>query len=485
VTRTQLMGVLAVVASTFVAALDQTIVGTVMPTIIGDLGGIELYAWVFSIYLLLVTVTTPIAGRLADIQGRKPVYLAGLAVFVAGSALAGQSRGMEQLIACRALQGIGAGALLPVGVTVIGDLFDVRMRARVQGAFSTVWISAALIGPAIGGLITETLSWRWAFYVNVPIGLVAGTLLVLALRETHVHREGGLDLPGAVTLSVATVSLLAALNGTSTVLLLPASAVLGGLFIAIERRSRDPLIDLSLFRVPAIGAGLVVYALIAVILFSVVTYVPPFLQGVQGARPVEVGALVTAMSLGWSSGSIVTGLTLLRVGLRRSIVAGSVSLLVGTAILATLTRTSPALLPLTATFASGLGIGVASNSILVGAQSSVPARARGVVTSLTLFTQSLGAAVGVGILGAVLALSLGPRAREVGQLLDRSSGVSIEPALARELQDVLAVALHQVYVTLAAIAVIACLIAWRLTAAIPDRPEQAEAEQFAVGARGT
>lgn len=469
-TRTQVMGVVAVVASTLVAALDQTIVGTVMPTVIGDLGGIELYAWVFSIYLLLVTVTTPIAGRLADIRGRKPVYLAGLGVFVAGSVLAGQSRGMEQLIACRALQGIGAGVLLPVGVTVIGDLFDVRMRARVQGAFSTVWISAALIGPAVGGLITESLSWRWAFYVNVPIGLVAGTLLVLVLRETHVQREGALDLPGAVTLSAATVSLLTAVNGTGTVVLLPAAALLGALFIGIERRTREPLIDLSLFRVPAIGAGLAVYALIAVILFSVVTYVPPFLQGVQGARPVEVGALVTAMSFGWSSGSIVTGLTLLRVGLRRSIRAGSVSLLVGTALLATLTRATPAVLPLAATFASGLGIGIASNSILVGAQSSVPARMRGVVTSLTLFTQSLGASVGVGILGGVLALSLGSRAREVGQLLDRSARVAIDPVRASELQAALSGALHQVYVTLAAIAVAAFVIAWRLTAAMPDRP---------------
>ena len=157
-TRTQAMGVVAVVASTLVAALDQTIVGTVMPTVIGDLGGIERYAWVFSMYLLLVTVVTPIGGRLADIAGRKPVYLGGLAIFVAGSALAGLSRSIEQLIACRALQGLGAGILLPVGVTVIGDLFDVRMRARVQGVFSTVWISAALVGPAVGGVIAETLS---------------------------------------------------------------------------------------------------------------------------------------------------------------------------------------------------------------------------------------------------------------------------------------------------------------------------------------
>ncbi len=479
------MGVLAVVASTLVAALDQTIVGTVMPTVIGDLGGIELYAWVFSIYLLLVTVTTPIAGRLADIRGRKPVYLGGLAVFVAASALGGQSRAMEQLIAFRALQGIGAGVLLPVGVTVIGDLFDVRMRARVQGAFSTVWITAALIGPAVGGVITETLSWRWAFYVNVPIGFLAGLLLAFGLRETHVHGRGALDWAGAALLSAATVSLLTALNGTATVVLLPLAAALAATFVIVERSAREPLIDLSLFRIPAIGAGLAVYAMVAVVLFSVVTYLPPFVQGVEGARPVEVGALVTALSLGWSSGSILTGMTLLRVGLRRSILGGSASLVIGTAILATLTPASPLILPLAATFASGLGIGISSNVVLVGAQTAVPARVRGVVTSLTLFTQSLGASIGVGVLGAVLSLSLGPRAREVGQILDRSTRVSLDPATVDALTNALAAALHQVYVTLAAIAIVAALIAWRLSASIPDRPEEADAERLAVAARGS
>lgn len=478
-TRTQVTGVLAVVASTLVAALDQTIVGTIMPTIIGELGGLDLYAWVFSIYLLLVTVATPIAGRLADIVGRKPVYLTGLGLFIAGSALAGQSQSIAQLIAWRAVQGAGAGAILPVGITVVGDLFDVRMRARVLAGFSMIWISAALVGPAVGGVIAEALSWRWAFYVNVPIGLLAALLLAFGLRETHVHREGTLDWPGALLLSAATVSLLLALHGTAAPLLLPAAAVLAGAFVWIERRARQPLIDLSLFRIAAIGAGLAVYAMVAVLLFSVVTYLPPFVQGVQGARPVEVGALVTGMSFGWSSGSIAMGVALMRIGLRRSILAGSASLLVGTAILVTLRQDTPLALPVAATFASGLGIGLTSNSVLVGAQSAVPARSRGVVTGLTLFTQSLGASVGVGALGAVLALGLGPRAAEVGALLDRSGGSTIDPAVAGPLRDALAGALHQVYLTLLAIAVAAALLAWRLTASMPDRPGRDEPEAAA------
>ncbi|MGH2378011.1 MAG: MFS transporter [Candidatus Limnocylindria bacterium] len=481
-TRTQVMGVVAVAASILVAALDQTIVGTVMPTVIGDLGGIELYAWVFSVYLLFVTVVTPIGGRLADIAGRKPVYLAGIGVFVAGSALAGQSQTMEQLIAFRAVQGLGAGVILPVGITVVGDLFDVRMRARIQGAFSAVWIAAALMGPAVGGVIAETLSWRFAFYVNVPIGALAALLIVFALRETHVHREGTLDWLGAATLAAATVALLLALNGTQTVLLLPAAAVLAVVFVGIERRSSDPLIDLTLVGLPIIGAGLSVYALVSVILFSVVTYVPPFVQGVQGARPVEVGVLVTSMSLGWSAGSITTGVVLLRLGLRRSILFGTASLLVGTTILTTLGRDTPLSVPAAAMFASGLGIGFTSTAVLVGAQSAVESRVRGVVTSLTLFMQSLGASIGVGGLGAVLAFSLGPRAAEVGALLDPATRGAIDPAVALELADTLAAALHQVYVALVVIAVGVALLAWRLTASIPDRPGQTAAPQHAVGA---
>lgn len=468
------MGVIAVVASTTVAALDQTIVNTIMPSVIGDLGGIELYAWVFSSYLLLLTVATPICGRLADLLGRKPVYLAGLAVFVAGSALAGQSQSVEQLIAFRALQGLGAGALLPVGSTVIGDLFDMRMRARLQGFFSSIWLTAALAGPPIGGVLAETLSWRWAFYVNVPIGALAAALLIFALRETQVRREGALDWRGALLLSSATVSLLLALNGTQPALLAPGAVLLAIVFVRLERATLEPLIDLSLIRVPVIKSGLAVNAMIGVILFSVATYLPPFVQGVLGARPVEVGAVVTAMSLGWSGGAVTMGLILLRIGLRRSILAGTLFVLIGTTILATMGRDAPLIVPAAAAFASGLGIGFTATANIVGAQGAVRAHRRGIVTSLMLFMQSLGAAIGVGGLGTLLNFALGPRAAEVGVLLDREARPGIDPLIADELAELLAGALHQIYLVLVVLAVLVVLLAWRLTRAIPERPEQLE-----------
>jgi EmrB/QacA subfamily drug resistance transporter len=468
-TRTQIMGIVAVVSSTLVAALDGTIVGTVMPTVIGELGGIERYAWAFSIYLLFITVATPIGGKLADILGRKPVYLAGIALFVGASALCGLSQSMDQLIAFRALQGIGGGILLPVGITVMGDLFDVHTRARIQGFFSTVWISAALVGPAIGGLITEVLTWRWAFFVNIPLGLLAATIVAFGLRETHPHRAGRLDWPGAFVLSAATVALLLGSNGTETALLVPVAIALGAVFVWIERRAREPLIDLSLFRIPIIGAGLVVYAGVAVVLFSVQTYLPPFVQGVQGARPTEVGILVTVMSLGWSTGSLSSGFLLPRVGFRATIVLGTVSLLAGTALLTTLAPSTPASVPLLSGFLSGVGIGFIAIPIVVGAQSAVDTPQRGVVTSLALFVQSLGASIGVGVLGALLTISLGARAAEAEVLLQRASG-PVDRAIPTDLVDLLATSLHSVYVALFVLALVAAVVAWRLTASIRDHP---------------
>ena len=457
----------AVLAATLVAALDQTVVGTVMPTVVGELGGIDRYAWVFSAYLLLLTVATPISGRLADLVGRKPVYLVGLGIFVAGSTLVGLCQNMDQLVLSRAVQGIGAGALFAVGATVIGDLFSARMRARMQGVFSGVWTAAALVGPAIGSAIVETLSWRWAFFLNVPVGLAAGALLVVGLRETHVDRHGRFDVPGAALLSGGTVSLLLAVSGTRPEVLFGVAVVCVVLFVGVERRVSDPLVDLALLRVGSVGACLVLTALVSVLLFGVITYLPPFVQGVQGARPIEVGLLVSAMSVGWSVGSIGAGAFLGRLGTRSTIRIGAFCLLIGAALLVLIDRSTPLVVPAAAAFASGIGIGSTWTAILVAVQSGVPQGSRGIATSLALFTQSLGAAVGVGSLGALLALSLGANATAVSPLLDRGSAPLIEPARLLELTAILAGALHRVYAALMAMAVVAMALAWLLTRSMP------------------
>src|ERR671936_1134180 len=215
ISREQLAGVAVVMVGSFVAALDASIVSTVMPTVIGELGGLDRYALVFSAYLLVSTIATPVIGRLADIFGRTPMYVAGMAVFVAGSVGAGLSQNMTQLIVSRAVQGLGSGALLPVGMTIVGDLFDARGRARVQPVFSSMWLSGALIGPAVGGVLTQAFSWRWAFLINLPVGIVAIAVLLFAYCETRHSVDERVDWTGAALLTLASGGLLLALNGVA------------------------------------------------------------------------------------------------------------------------------------------------------------------------------------------------------------------------------------------------------------------------------
>src|SRR5690349_15531198 len=302
----------------FVAALDTTVVGTAMPTAIGELGGIDRYSWVFAAYLLVSTATTPVFGRFADVHGRKRVYFAALVLFVGASTLCGLASSMDQLIAFRALQGLGAGGLISTGVTMIGDLFDARQRGRMQGFTSSVWAVSSLIGPAIGGVITQTLSWRWTFYVNVPIGLIAIALL-LTLREREEHRGGGIDWFGAIAFASATALLLLGVNGTVPVITLPGAVLLGGAFVLIERLTAEPLVDLTLLGIPLIGIGLGLSLLMGVMQFSATTFVPPFAQGVLGRPPIEAGFALASMGIGWPIGAVVTGWFLLRIGLRRAV----------------------------------------------------------------------------------------------------------------------------------------------------------------------
>src|SRR5438477_2115109 len=228
----------------FVAALDQSIVATVMPTVIGELGGIDRYALVFSAYLLVSTVATPLVGRLADLVGRRPVFVGGMLIFIAGSLGAGLSTSMTQLVVARAVQGLGAGALLPVGMTIAGDLFDVRGRARVQPLFSSVWITAALVGPAIGGILTQTFSWRWAFLVNVPIGVAAIVVLLFVFHERVERGDDRVDWVGAAALTLASGGLLLALNGIAPIVTVGMALVFTPLFLRVERSRASPLIDL-------------------------------------------------------------------------------------------------------------------------------------------------------------------------------------------------------------------------------------------------
>lgn len=481
-TREQLGGLAVVMLASFVAALDSSIVATVMPTVIGEVGGIDRYSLVFSAYLLVSTVAAPVVGRMADLFGRKPLYVGGMLVFMAGSLGAGASGGMDQLIVSRAIQGLGAGALLPVGSTIAGDLFDVKGRARVQPFLSAVWVTAALVGPAIGGIVTQWSSWRWAFLLNLPIGAVVIVTLFFAFQERVERRAERVDWLGAACLTLATGSLLLAIDGVVPPLML-ALAVFGGFsFVRVERAAASPLVDLRLLRHPAVGPGIALNAVIGGMTFAVSTYLPLFVQGVQGRSPIEAGAIVSATSIGWSAGAIAMSAVLVRLGPRRSALLGTLFWAIGGAELMLIGPASPLLQVGTAVALIGLGMGFTIFPVLVSAQSAVGWSERGVVTGLVQFSRSLGAAVGVAALGGVLFATMGLHAAEnVAALLDPPARRAFETVELEMLIETLGRSLHSVYLVMVCAAAVGALLAIRLPATFSAiaRPDQRAADPLA------
>ncbi len=475
-----------------VAALDGTVVATAMPTIIGNLGGLSEYGWVFSAYLLASTVTVPLYARLADMRGRKPIFLIGLAFFVGGSMLCGFSQSMAELIVFRTIQGLGAGAVQPISFTIVGDVFEAEQRARIQGLFSGVWGAAAVVGPAIGSIITTTVGWRWVFFVNAPVGLIAAFLIGRFLHEhVQLHRHR-IDLAGAAILSLGLVSLLfAATEGgqlwgwTSpvTIGLFVVSVALIVAFAAFERRIAEPLIDLSLLSVPVIGAGLAIGGLSGVIMFSLSTYVPPLVQGVMSGTALQAGVAVAAMSIGWPIGSIAGGRALLRWGARPVVLAGVMMLVTGSLIVTQASR--PGTLDGGLIVASlgeavtGLGMGLSSMTILVMVQAAVPWQRRAVATGLVQFSRTIGGAVGVGLLGGIVTASVGASS---ARILDPIGRNSIPPAQLDSMRSALSGGLEWVFVLVALDAIVVALVAARMMPAVrierramaPSPPRPAE-----------
>ncbi|HLY35511.1 MAG TPA: MDR family MFS transporter [Candidatus Limnocylindria bacterium] len=471
ITREQLLISAGVMAGIAVAALDSTVVGTAMPTIIGQLGGIEQYGWVFAAYLLTATTTVPIFSTLADIHGRKPIFLAGLALFVGGSALCGLSGSMLELIVFRAIQGLGAGAVQPIAFTIVGDIFEPRQRAKMQGLFSSVWGVSAIIGPALGGLITETIGWRWVFYINVPVGLLAAILTGLVLQEHVVRREHRLDwagmltLTGGVTLLLLFASELGNLGWSSPIVIgsLIASLVLLVAFARGETRVAEPLISLELLRRPIVGAGLAIGVLAGVVMFGLTAYVPPLIQGVMRGSPIDAGLAVGAMSIGWPIGSIIAGRAILRVGVRPVVLAGTFLLMVGTALLTQADRTGSVWYTAFATIVTGLGMGLTTTPTLVAIQTAVSWQQRAQATGLVQFSRTIGGAVGTGLLGALLAASVGPGA---SQILDPILRTTIPAARLASESAGLGVGLGWIYLILVGAGVGTWLLALRLMPAV-------------------
>jgi EmrB/QacA subfamily drug resistance transporter len=468
----------------FMAALESTIVGTAMPTVIATLGGIEIYSWVAVAYMLTTTVMTPIWGKMADLIGRRPAMFGGLALFILGSALSGAAHSMAQLIAFRALQGLGAAALFPVGMTIVADLLTLERRTRMIGLFSSMWGVASLFGPIVGGFLTQYWSWRWVFYINLPFGILAGILIWMTYKEQHARRTNiKLDYAGTFTLTLAMVVLLVLVergslfSNTAMTLSLLAVVALTIFFIWIERHSPEPLIPLDLFRNPMVRATTLHGLFAGMMLFGAMLYLPLFVQGVLGRTPTEAGQILTPFILPWVFSSIIGTRLILRYGYRSVAVAGMILMVIGSLILAYVstatTRTDLAI----AVIFLGLGGGLTLATLMIGTQHAVSRAQLGVATSTVQFARNIGAALGIGMMGAVLSwnlrnalahgnselASLSLQHGDVAALIRQTTRTEISPEASQFLQTALAGSLQKAF----AMGLVAVVIATVISLLIP------------------
>ncbi|NMH79186.1 MFS transporter [Pseudonocardia xinjiangensis] len=403
---------------TGLVALDSTIIATAVPSIVTDLGGFEQFPWLFSIYLLTQAVTVPLYGKFADVLGRKPVMLWGIAVFLLGSVLCGAAWSMPVLIISRAIQGIGAGAVQPISMTIVGDQYTVEERGKVQGYLATVWAMASVIGPTLGGVFAEYLSWRWIFYVNVPVGAIAVVVLVLKFTETVERRKRRIDYLGAALLTLGcSLLILGLLEGgvawgwgsVQGVLIFAISAAMLIAFVFVERRAVEPVVPLWVFSKRTLVGGNLASLVIGALLIGMSSYLPTFAEGVLGTGALVAGLTLGAMTVGWPLSASQAGRIYMRLGFRDTALIGSVFVVIGALLIALLPIGATVWEAAGAAFVLGVGLGLASVPTLVAVQSTVGWNRRGVVTGTNMFNRSMGSAIGVAVLGAIANATLANR----------------------------------------------------------------------------
>jgi MFS family permease len=399
--------VACVMATMCMVAIEATIVSTAMPQIVADLDGLRWYSWVFSAFLLAQTALTVVFGNLADIYGRKPIMLIGIGIFLIGSILAGFAWSMPMMICCRLVQGIGAGAMQPVAMIIVSDLYPARERGKVQGYLASVWAVSAVLGPVIGGLIMRQASWAWIFWINIPIGLLAAAGFVVLLHENVAHRSRAIDVAGAITFTIAVTALLIALTeaGSSPTTVLVAAGVFcvaTGTFVAQERRTPNPMVSFALWSHRPIAAANGVTVLASMALMGLTTFVPIYVQAVLHRSPVVAGLALTTMLFGWPVGATLAARLFHRFGLHQLLLAGASLLPLGAAFFVFLTPASSPLVAGVGSLIMGFGMGILSVSALVLIQEVVEWSERGSGTASNLFSRNVGSTLGATVLGAVL-----------------------------------------------------------------------------------
>lgn len=422
---------LALMVSTGLIAIDATILATAVPSIVRDLGGFAQFPWLFSVYLLAQAVSVPIYAKLADTVGRKPLMLLGIALFLLGSVLCGFAWSMPALIIFRAVQGLGAGAVQPMAITIAGDIYTVAERAKAQGYLASVWAVASVVGPTLGGVFSQLGIWRWIFFVNVPLCLLAGGLILRSFKERVQRQRHRIDYLGSILLTTSmTLVILGVLEGgqawawssPTSLAVFAVGAVLLGAFAVVERRAPEPVLPLWVLSRRLLATTTALALGIGVILIGLTSYVPTYLESSLGSKPLVAGLALAALTLGWPLSATLSGrLFYLRLGFRPTILIGLALVVVGVGALALVAHAPSVPGVAIACFVTGMGMGLVATPSLIAAQASVAWEERGVATGTNMFARSIGSAVGAAVFGAV-----------ANGVIDASGRPETDPATARD-----------------------------------------------------
>ncbi|MFL5978509.1 MAG: MDR family MFS transporter [Gaiellaceae bacterium] len=452
------------------AALDQTIVATALPQVVSDLGGISQYSWVFTAYMLGSTVTVPLYGKLGDAHGRKPLFIVAITIFLVGSALCGLAQNMVQLVVFRAIQGVGAGGLFPLTLAMVGMIVPPRDRGRYQGLIGSVFAAASIIGPLIGGFIVDNTSWRWIFFVNLPVGVVALAVILVTMPKRATKQEHSIDWLGSAILAAGTTALLLGLVwggreypwGSQQVLgALAAAVALLGVFALFERRVAEPILPFDLLRNQTVASSVACMALVGMAMFGTISFVPLFVQGVIGTSATASGAVLTPLMLGAVVTSALSGQIVSRTGrYRPNTLIGPVVLGIGELLLWRMDVHSTNGEAARNMAIAGIGLGMMMQIFVLSIQNSVNRRQMGAATALSQFSRSIGATLGVTLMGVIVNQGLPPSVREHGTVIHRL------PPAGRE---ALANALHPAFLLAAGVCGLVFLISLLWVREVPLR----------------
>jgi len=411
------------------AALDQTIVATALPKVVSDLGGITQYTWVFTAYMLGSTVTVPLYGKLGDVHGRKPLFIVAIVIFLVGSALCGAAQNMWQLVIFRAVQGIGAGGLFPLTLAMVAMIVPPRDRGRYQGLIGSVFAGASIVGPLVGGFIVDNASWRWIFYVNLPVGGLALAVILLTMPKRPYKQEHSIDWLGAAVLAAATTALLLGLvwagneypwSSPEVIIALTAAAVLSVAFAFIERGVPEPILPFNLLRNQTVASSVACMALVGAAMFGTISFVPLFVQGVIGTSATSSGIVLTPLILGAVVTSFISGQIVSRTGrYRPNTLIGPVILGAGILMLWRMNIQTTNAEAARNMVIAGIGLGMMMQIFVLSVQNSVPRAAMGTATALTQFSRSIGATLGVTLLGVIVNQNLPPNVTTSGVAIHR------------------------------------------------------------------